>query len=182
MLEYELKRMVNNDIEYCKTEWENYSFDYERMGKLFEKMMVRYTDIIDGFDRGLNVISGYEKKNMSGDTYRDNLKIIIKRLEAFRDNGYQNEGLHEEDDSIFNITRYDIEQFNEVRMLLDHSEDLNNKDKAEISEKLDEIESICGSLGTPSEKWNQLRPYVIWLSGKSLLTASQIWPLLMSIK
>ena len=38
MLEYELKRMVNNDIEYCKKEWDNYSFDWERMGRLFEKI------------------------------------------------------------------------------------------------------------------------------------------------
>ncbi len=37
MLDYELKRMVNNDIEYCKKEWENYSFDWERMGRCLER-------------------------------------------------------------------------------------------------------------------------------------------------
>ena len=68
MLEYELKRMVNNDIEYCKKEWDNYSFDWERMGRLFEKMIHKYINVIDGFDKDLKVISAYEKKNNSGDT------------------------------------------------------------------------------------------------------------------
>ncbi len=182
MLEYELKRMVNRDIEYCKTEWDNYSFDWERMEKLFLEMITRYVGVIDGFDVGLKVISGYEKKNMSGDTYRDNIQIIIKRLEAFRDNGYKNDGLHKEDYTDFNITRYDMGKFNEARMLLDGSERLSKNEKAEISEKLDEIEYICSSNEMPSKKWDMLRPYVIWLSGKSLVTASWIMPLMLMIE
>lgn len=66
MLEYELKRMVNNDIEYCKKEWDNYSFDWERMGSLFEKMIHKYINVIDGFDKDLKVISAYEKKTTAG--------------------------------------------------------------------------------------------------------------------
>lgn len=182
MLEYELKRMVNKDIEFCRSEWDNYSFDWERMGRLFETMMTKYTGVIDGFDSGLKVISGYEKKNMSGDTYRDNLQIIIKRLEDFRDNGYKNDGLHKEDYRDFNITRYDMEKFNEIRKLLDDSDRLSKKEKAEISEKLDGIEGICASNEMPSQKWERLRPYVIWLSGKNLVTASQIMPLMMMIE
>ena len=46
MLEYEIKRMVNNDIEYCKHEWDEYSFDVEKMAVLFDKMMFRYEKII----------------------------------------------------------------------------------------------------------------------------------------
>ena len=108
MLEYELKRMVNNDIEYCKKEWDKYSFDWERMGTLFERILHKYINIIDGFDKGMKVISGYEKKNKSGDTYRDNLMLAISRLEAFRDNGYKNEGLHKEKNRDFNIIVYDL--------------------------------------------------------------------------
>ena len=50
MLEYEIKRMVNNDIEYCKHEWDEYSFDVEKMAVLFDKMMFRYEKIIKNFD------------------------------------------------------------------------------------------------------------------------------------
>lgn len=178
MLDYELKRMINKDIELCREEWDNYSFDWERMGRLFEKMINRYIGIIDGFDKDLNVISGYEKKNTSGDTYRNNISIIIKRLEAFRDNGYKNEGLHKETNKDFNISRYDMEAFNEARMVLDASESLTEADKAEVSQKLDEIEGICSSNDEPTEKWNRLRPYVLWLSGKNLVITSQIMPLL----
>lgn len=178
MLEYELKRMVNNDIEYCKKEWDNYSFDWERMGRLFDKMIHKYINIIDGFDKDLKVISAYEKKNNSGDTYRDNLRLIISRLEAFRDNGYKNEGLLKENSKGFNIRPYDRTEFDSVRLTMDRCEKIGKKEKEEISQKLDEIETVCTSAAEPTEKWNRLRPYVVWLSGKSLNIASYILPLL----
>ncbi len=178
MLEYELKRMVNNDIEYCKKEWDNYSFDWERMGRLFDKMIHKYINIIDGFDKDLKVISAYEKKNNSGDTYRDNLRLIISRLEAFRDNGYKNEGLLKENIRGFNIRPYDRTEFDSVRLIMDRCEKIGKKEKEEISRKLDEIETVCTSTAEPTEKWNRLRPYVVWLSGKSLNIASYILPLL----
>ncbi len=178
MLEYELKRMVNNDIEYCKKEWDNYSFDWERMGRLFDKMIHKYINIIDGFDKDLKVISAYEKKNNSGDTYRDNLRLIISRLEAFRDNGYKNDGLLKEKSDGFNIRPYDRNEFDSVRLIMDRCEKIGKKEKEEISQKLDEIETVCTSASEPTEKWNRLRPYVVWLSGKSLNIASYILPLL----
>ena len=178
MLEYELKRMVNNDIEYCKKEWDNYSFDWERMGRLFEKMIHKYINVIDGFDKDLKVISAYEKKNNSGDTYRDNLRLIISRLEAFRDNGYKNDGLLKENIRGFNIRPYDRTEFDSVRLTMDRCEKIGKKEKEEISRKLDEIETVCTSAAEPTEKWNRLRPYVVWLSGKSLNIASYILPLL----
>lgn len=178
MLDYELKRMVNNDIEYCKKEWDNYSFDWERMGRLFDKMIHKYINIIDGFDKDLKVISAYEKKNNSGDTYRDNLRLIISRLEAFRDNGYKNDGLLKENIRGFNIRPYDRTEFDSVRLTMDRCEKIGKKEKEEISRKLDEIETVCTSAAEPTEKWNRLRPYVVWLSGKSLNIASYILPLL----
>ncbi len=182
MLEYELKRMVNKDIELCKSEWDSYSFDWERMGSLFEKMINRYIGIIDGFDKGLSVISGYEKKNISGNTYRENIRIIIDRLEKFKANGYKNEGLYIEDNKDFNICRYDMESFNKVRLILDESDGLSKAEKEEASGKLDEIESICTLDEEPTQKWERLRPYIMWLSGKNLIIGSQILPLLCRIE
>ena len=109
MLEYEIKRMVNRDIEYCKEKWENHSFDWEVMGDLFWQMMNRYINIIDGFEKDMKIISAYEKKNDSGDTYRHNVQIIIKRLEAFRDNGFKNEGLNREFNKDFKIWKYEMD-------------------------------------------------------------------------
>lgn len=181
MLEYELKRMVNNDIDYCLEEWEKHSFDWEAMGSLFEKMICKYSDIIDGFDKDLKVISAYERKNDCGDTYRYNLSILIKRLEAFRDNGYKNEGLHDEHNADFKIEKYDMNTFNEVRLILDNTSCIDKYEKAEISEKLDEIETICSSEDMPTAKWGKLRPYLMWLSGKNLVVASQILSVIMEI-
>ena len=182
MLEYELKQIVNNDIELCKTEWENYSFDWERMRRLFDTMVHKYGSTIRDFDNGLNIISGEGDKNALGDTYRANVSIIIKRLEAFKANSYKNEGLYNQELNEYNIFRYDRSNFDEVRMFLDMVEGLNDKDKIEISENLDEIEAICISDKSPLDKWEELRPYVIWISGKNLMLASHVMPLMMLIR
>ena len=181
MLEYEVKRMVNRDIEYCKQQWENHSFDWEVMGELFWQMMNRYINIIDGFEKDMKIISAYEKKNDSGDTYRHNVQIIIKRLEAFRDNGFKNEGLNREFNKDFKIWRYEMDEFNDVRRVLDENEVLDSDEKEEISLKLDEIEAICASDENPTDKWEKLRPYVVWLSGKNLVVASQIFSVIMNM-
>lgn len=182
MLEYELKRMVNADIDYCKKEWEEFSFDWERMGDLFEKMIYKYTGIIDDFDKEMKVISSYEKKNKSGDTYRDNVSLIINRLERFRDNGFKNEGLNNELNPEHRIMFYDKSEFDEARLFFERSERLTDEQKAEMLQKLDEIDEICSSDTHPTEKWNRLRPYVMWLTGKNLIIVSHILPLIMLLE
>ena len=182
MLEYELKRMVNNDIDYCKKEWEDYSFDWERMRDLFEKMIYKYTGVIDDFDRDMNVISSYEKINKSGDTYRENVKLIIRRLEGFKDNGFKNEGLNNEMNPEHNIMYYDKSEFDEARLFFERSVHLRDEQKSEAVQKLDEIEAICSSNIQPTEKWNKLRPYVMWLTGKNLIIVSHILPLVMLLE
>lgn len=182
MLEYELKRMVNNDIDYCKKEWEDYSFDWERMRDLFEKMIYKYTGVINDFDRDMNVISSYEKINKSGDTYRENVKLIIRRLEGFKDNGFKNEGLNNEMNPEHNIMYYDKSEFDEARLFFERSVHLSDEQKSEAVQKLDEIEGICSSNIQPTEKWNKLRPYVMWLTGKNLIIVSHILPLVMLLE
>lgn len=182
MLEYELKRMVNKDIEYCKNEWEDYSFDWERMRDLFDKMIYKYSEIIDDFDKSMNVISPYEKENKCGDTYRDNVSLIIKRLERFRDNDFKNDGLNDESNPEHNILYYDKSKFDEVRLFFERSMQLSDAQKMEAVQKLDEMEEICASNIQPTEKWDTLRPYVMWLTGKNLIIVSHILPLIMLIK
>lgn len=182
MLEYELKRMVNKDIDYCKKEWEDYSFDWERMRDLFDKMIYQYSDIIDSFNKGMNVISPYEKENKSGDTYRDNVRLIINRLERFRDNGFKNDGLNEEMNPEHDLLYYDKSEFDAARLFFERSLQLSEAQKVEAAQKLDEIEAICSSDLQPTEKWDHLRPYVMWLTGKNLIIVSHIWPLMMLIE
>lgn len=64
---------------------------------------------------------------------------------------------------------YDKSEFDEAR-LFERSVYLNDEQKSErLFQKLDEIEEICSSSIQPTEKWNKLRPYVMWLTGKILL-------------
>ena len=181
MLQYELKRMVNRDIEYCKNEWDEHSFDWERMGALFDEMLNRYADVIDGFDDDLKVINPYEINNAGGCTFRDNIQIIIEKLEKFRDNDFSNDGLNADINSDYKIYPYSREKFDEARLVIAKNEQIDEKTREEVAEKIDEIETICQGDEKVSEKWDNLRPYMMWLSGKNLVIASQIMPLMMMI-
>ena len=74
-----------------------------------------------------------------------------------------------------------MDEFNDVRRVLDENEALDSDEKEEISLKLDEIEAICASDENPTDKWEKLRPYVVWLSGKNLVVASQIFSVIMNM-
>ena len=130
----------------------------------------------------MNVISPYEKENKCGDTYRDNVSLIIKRLERFRDNDFKNDGLNDESNPEHNILYYDKSKFDEVRLFFERSMQLSDAQKMEAVQKLDEMEEICASNIQPTEKWDTLRPYVMWLTGKNLIIVSHILPLIMLIK
>ena len=182
MLEYEIKRMVNNDIEYCKHEWDEYSFDVEKMAVLFDKMMFRYEKIIKNFDEDMKVVLAYKTDSDAGDVYRHNVKLIIKKLEEFRDNGYKNDGLGAENNPEHDILPYDANEFDSARLFLEQSEQLSESQKSEAIQKIEEIEEICMSDNKPSYKWEQLKPYVVWLTGKNLIIASHIMPLFMLVK
>ena len=107
--------------------------------------------------------------------------IILCLPEAFRDNGYKNEGLHKEKNRDFNIIVYDRDEFDEARLCIERCERISREEKEEVSDRLDQIEEICTSSDNPTVKWEKLRPHVMWLSGKKLVIASRILPLLTMI-
>lgn len=179
--ENELNSVVDEDILYCKSVWSKYSHDAEQMESLFNAMLFKYVDVIEGFADGMEVISAYEEKAKIAEALRNNVDLIIKRLEIFKAFGYKCQSLRDyylaEDVSgcAVNVG------FNDARRLLCETTRLGVLEKKEIVDKIDEIEDICISVDTKKAKWDKLRPYVIWASGKDVEIAMLILSLVQKI-
>ena len=175
------KMMLDDDIMSCNDMWNKYSFDEKRMGGLFDMLIMRYGNIIDGFSEGLDVLTSFESKQQTGEVYRKNVKLLLTRMETFKKNGYSNEGLREYYinqgvvGGIMDIT------YNEARKIIEENEKLSIGEKKEICTKLDEMEEIYNTPDTKSNKWHKLKPYVIWSTGKSVDTAMMILSLVLKI-
>lgn len=177
----ELNSVVDEDILYCKSVWSKYSHDAEQMESLFNAMLFKYVDVIEGFADGMEVISAYEEKTKIAEALRNNVDLIIKRLEIFKALGYKCQSLRDyylKEDVIGCAVNVG---FNEARRLLAEMSRISVLEKKEIIDKIDEIEEICISVDTKKAKWDKLRPYVIWASGKDVEIAMLVLSLMQKI-
>ena len=163
--------MLDDDIMECTEMWNKYSFDAQRMSGLFDMLMLRYGGIIEDFSEGLEVVTAFEDNSLKSELYRKNVKLLLTRMENFRKNGYSNEGLKE-----FYINtgvKGGIEDitFNEGRKMVMDNEYMSAAEKNEIISKFDEMETIFLTPDTKRNKWEKMRPYVMWATGKDADTA-----------
>lgn len=175
-----LRDMVDQDLEYCQTVWQEYSHDWEQLTSLFFLLLQHYHDVIEGFDEGLCVIQNREPSAELAEICRRNIKIMMERLSVFRENGYSNEGLL---DYYIRKEQHEIDfyaNFTTVRIELGFLE-LPAKELEEIMQKLDKMEEICAYTVPRSRKWEALREYLVWLSGKTVDVSMLILPLFFRI-
>lgn len=178
--EKDMRTLIEEDLQHSQEIWESYSHDKEKLGELFQLLLQHYDGKIDGFDEDLWVIQDREDCADMAEVYRKNICHLLERLEAFRDNGYSNEGLME---YYIRKEQKDIDysaDFTSVRISLGMA-DLPAREKEEIMMKLDEMEEICAQVVPRSKKWQSLREYLIWLSGKEADVAMEILPLFFRI-
>jgi hypothetical protein len=175
------KMMLDDDIMECNEIWNKYSHDSKRMGGLFDMLIMRYSDIIEDFSEGMEVVTSYENPVQQGELYRKNVKLLLTRMENFRKNGYSNDGLKElYIKSGIKGGALDI-SFNEARKIIQENGILSILEKKEISDKLDEMEEIYNVPDTKRNKWEKMRPYVIWSTGKDADTAMLILSMVLKI-
>lgn len=179
MEDLELKRMVEEDIQFLKEQWNRFSADKEQLEAVFSRLYMRYSEKIEQFVKGLRVLSPYDDPHEFTWMYRNNIQIMGKRLEAFRENGYKNEGLAAlyNKEGVFEKEAF-IRVLNEARYHIQELETVSKREKDLVFEKIDAIEKIYDMPITKAEKWDMLRPYVLWASGKRLEIAREILPLL----
>lgn len=181
---YDIKKIVLEDIDRCKSDISEYGHDAEKMAFLFSDIVFRYIDKIQGFTEELSVISPYDNTAAKAETYRNNVGILITRLEDFRDNGFSNENLRDftlRNDFLFS---QDLPSLNisEVRLQIGMMEGISQSEKTDILVKLDEMDEIFSLKQSKRKKWDALRPYVMWLSGKDIDIAMLIIPLFFKLK
>lgn len=178
----DLKTMVDADIKHCEAVWKEASYDRERLEQLFQTILFRYIDIIKNFAEEIRVVSAYETNAKLAETYRENIKILLERLYAFQKNGYSNEGLgeyfHKDTEEMASFCL----SFTQVRMEIGMMEGICEAQRQEINEKLAEMEAICAMPISMKKKWEKLRGYVVWLSGKNAEVAMKILPLFLKIR
>lgn len=179
--ERDIQTVVDEDIAHAEAVWDASSYDGEVMEGLFYRLMERYGDQIDGFTKGLRVIQSDEDTADRAKAYRENVKVMMERLKGFRENGYSNEGLMEyymiRDRQELNFEA----DFFTVRMDIGMMECISQGEREDIMRHLDEMEHICAQVMTKREKWEELRSYLIWLSGKDVTVAMKLLPLFFRI-
>lgn len=179
--EKDIRTMVDEDIAHGEAVWDASSYDSEAMEALFDRLMEHYGEKIEGFTKRLRVNQLYEEPADQAEIYRKNVKEMMERLKDFRENDYSNEGLME-----YRMQR-DREELNyeadfmTVRLALGMMEGLSLAEKEDIMKHLDEMETICARVRTKTEKWEELREHMVWLSGKEVRVAMKILPLFFRI-
>ena len=177
----EFCRRVDEDINRSQAVWDASSYDEEKLSALFRYLVGEYKDEINGFCEELTVIQPYEKTALQAEAYRENVKKLMERLEGFRENGYKNEGLLEyylkkEQNEI----TLDVD-FTQLRLEFGFMQGLPKHEKDEIIERLGEMEEICARVLLKRQKWELMRKYLIWLSGKDVDIALKILPVFFKI-
>lgn len=173
----ELEKRIDDDLKYCKTNYEKYPYDATVLEDIFNRLLFGYIDVIDGLSSGLNVVS----PGADTEPLRDNVKLLMERIEAFKQCGCSNDALRAKYMEMRADPFETRMKFCAVREAVLEAESLNDRDKDEINSKIDDIEEICMSVDTKRGKWNRLRPYVVWTAGKSADIALMIMPLFLTI-
>lgn len=180
--EESLKNRVDADIFRCQEVWKEYSHDKDVLGVLFDDLLARYANVIDGFVDEMRVIFASENSPQMAKVYRENVQLMLQRLLEFQENGYTNEGL--EDLRIRKELGESVSiemDFGKIRMELGLMEGISTVEREDIMARLGEMEEICSLSLTRRKKWDLLRKYVLWVSGKEVEIAMRILPLFLKI-
>lgn len=176
-----LRAMVDEDFAYAEAIWKESSYDSEKLEQLFHRLLEHYAEQIEGFVKGLYVVQPYDATADRAEIYRQNIRLLMDKLQGFRENGYQNEGLLE---YYMRKDRQEIDKnadFTATRLNLGMLPDLTRTEKEDIMAHLDEMELICAQAISKKEKWEALREHMVWLSGKDVRVMLLMLPLFFRI-
>ena len=166
--EKEMQQMIEDDFAQYEIVWTQFYNDKETMEALFLMLISHYIDKINGFAEGIEVLSAYQKVEQQVEICRKNISLLIERMKLFQQNNYSNDGL------------FDLYS-SAVRLSIGMMEEISSIEKEEVIVKLGEIEEICSLPLTRKRKWDKLRQYIVWISGKDVKIALKVLPLFLKI-
>lgn len=182
--EKELQDMIENDFAQYEIVWTQYYDDKDIVEALFLMLIGHYIDRINGFAEGIEVLSGYETIEQQVEVCRKNILLLIERMKLFQKNNYSNDGLldlyvkQENEKDIITVEM----DFTATKLSISLMEGIPSLEKEEIVRKLGEMEQICNLPLTRKRKWDKLRQYVVWISGKDVKIAMKLLPLFLKIQ
>ena len=172
----ERKKQTDEALARLEEAFREYPYDGDKLESLFEQLMFQLEDTVAGLDAGMTPLLSGESPAARARVGRHNLQILYLRLKQFRDNGYR------EAASIPNrdyVNRVDMACNDLRRQVEDMS--LSDRARAEIVDQIDQLQEM-GRAGSPrAVRWNQLRPVMVWLSGKPVEIGGLLLPLLVLI-
>lgn len=182
--EKELQEMIENDFAQYEIVWTQYYDNKDIVEALFLMLIGHYIDKINGFAEDIEVLSGYETIEQQVEVCRKNILLLIERMKLFQKNNYSNDGLldlyvkQENEKDIITIEM----DFTATKLSISLMEGIPSLEKEEIVRKLGEMEQICNLPLTRKRKWDKLRQYVVWISGKDVKIAMKVLPLFLKIQ
>ncbi|MGM9878576.1 MAG: hypothetical protein ACI31R_00895 [Bacilli bacterium] len=191
-----IEKMINDDIK--KLDDVNL-MDYEQKKDYYIELTSKYHNVINGFG---NSLYGYYKDMgfYNEDIDKESLKINFKRIKTmlitFKANGFKNFDDKKLNQPIINNTMTSINNnsnintnnndinvtFESVRENIKKMDSINDAELKEILLKIDKIEEILKSKDTKRDKWNKLKPLLLWVTDKGADVAISLLPLFLQFK
>lgn len=177
----EIEDVLNNNVQ-----------DLEILKKLHRKVDGKYQTCIKDWSNSMwawtpNFGFNYELLGVS--SLIDNLQTMLYKLSAFAMN--LNVLNKEENNMIFqsiinnnnsNVNNLNIQvNFNDIRNKIEKNDSISGNEKADIIDKINELEKVYTSRDSKTMKWSKLKSILIWLSDKGTDVAITLIPVIYQI-
>ena len=177
----EIEDVLNNNVQ-----------DLEILKKLHRKVDGKYQTCIKDWSNSMwawtpNFGFNYELLGVS--SLIDNLQTMLYKLSAFAMN--LNVLNKEENNMIFqpiinnnnsNVNNLNIQiNFNDIRNKIEKNDSISGDEKADIIDKINELEKVYTSRDSKTMKWSKLKSILIWLADKGTDVAITLIPVIYQI-
>ena len=187
----QIKRDIEKDINLIKEVL--YNNDYDEMMKIHKYMDSKYQSKINTWglsQYGWSDDFGFAYELIGKSGISENLENMIGKLECYKQNLDLKapeifNGKSSSDVKIYNNNNIshitNIVNFNSVAQNIKNNESLTEEQTMEALKKLDELKLIYESKDNKKNKWNKIKPILIWLADKSVDVGIGFLPLITSM-
>lgn len=193
-----IEKMINDDIKKLD---DVKSMNYEEKKDYYIELTSKYHNVINSFGNGLygyckNI--DFYKEDIDEESLIINFKRIKAMLTTFKVNGFKNFKDTKLNQPIINNTMTSTNNNNNIntntnnndidfifknaRENIEKMNSINDEELKEILLKIDKIEEILKSKDTKRDKWNKLKPLLLWVTDKGADVAISLLPLFLQFK
>lgn len=183
------ERSINLDIVAIDKALNN--DDIDELIRLHKQLDGKYQYCIADWGKsmyGYNPDFGFSYDLLGEDSLRENLSLMKPKLEAFKHgwnaiSSSRKTGRTASSDvnvTVNNNITVNI-TFEQVREKIEEMTSLTEEQTKEALEKIDEIEKVVKGNGSKKNKWEKIKPLLVWMADKSFDVGMTMLPLLLQI-